>query len=84
MVEVMATPHAVCEPYDGWCEVPLTAPGGGAEAAEAEAAGGAFQMKVALLGEEARRGQAERHLEMAAPHGIAEALLQGSAVTRFA
>ena len=41
-------------------------------------------MTVALLGEEERRGQPETTLELEAPDGLLEALLEQSAVTSFA
>lgn len=89
LVEAMAHPQPTCEPFDTWQPVEPTLMGG--VSSGSRGAGGidggaapAPAMKVWLLGEAERRGQPEKTLELTAPTGLADALQQEAAVTRFA
>lgn len=82
---------AVCAPFSSWRSVHVGGAAGlpGAEeegpaACEAGSAGtGSVTAKVWLLGDERRRGQASRTVQLRAPAGIGEALAQEHAVTRL-
>ena len=96
LVNVMANPEVLCRPYDDWVTVPPQQPAPRRRDLQLAETGTWIEqvhdeedvtpppMTVALLGEEERRGQPETTLELEAPDGLLEALLEQSAVTSFA
>ena len=80
LVEVMQEPDYDAQPFEDWQLVEPVHKGNGHRADRAEEP---EIIKIALLGGEARRGQAERAHEMAAPEGLADSLLEESTVTYF-
>lgn len=80
-VAILSTPDALCQPVDQWRRTSpqLVAADSAADAAAAERT----RLRVRLMGKTERHAHTEDSIELPAPAGLHDALVESSAVTSF-